>query len=448
MTALSAAAFAARRQQLAQHMGTNAIAIIATRDELYRNRDADYKYRADSSFYYLTGFGEPEAVAVLETDNNGKLCYTLFCRERNRDLEIWTGKRAGLDGAKSLYGADQAFVISDLDTHMPRLLNHKNTLFARFGHSTEFDHKLSTWFGQLHRQQRSGSHTPLQMRSLDMIIDEMRLLKSADEIALMQTAADISADAHNRAMQMVRPGMMEYALEAEILYDFARHGCVPAYNSIVGGGENGCILHYVDNNQALKAGDLVLIDAGCEYHHYAADITRTFPINGKFSGEQRALYEVVLNAQIAAIAATQTKNHYKYPHQVAVKILTEGLLDLGLLHGELNELIETEAYKPFYMHGTGHWLGMDVHDVGDYKSCDSLNPDQWRQYQPGMVVTVEPGLYIAPDQAHVDARWRGIGIRIEDDVLVTDDVPQVLTSHAIKTIDDIEYAMRHNAKTV
>ncbi|GAA5006430.1 Xaa-Pro aminopeptidase [Acinetobacter puyangensis] len=438
MSKLDQSVFRSRRERLVQAMGSNAIAIIATRDEMYRNRDADYKYRADSSFYYLTGFDEPEAVAVLETDNNGDYSYTLFCRERNRAMEIWTGYRAGIEGVLAEYDADQAFSIEDLDDEIVPFLLNKEKLFIRFGQTKKFDVRVGEWCNQANKKQRQGGGAPQQIIQLDAILDEMRLIKSAEEIELMQIAANISAKAHTRAMQAVRPGMMEYALEAELNYIFGQQGCVPSYNSIVGGGANGCILHYVENNKLLRDGDLVLIDAACEYKCYAADITRTFPVNGQFSAEQRALYEVVLKAQLAAIEATQVGNHYRHPHEIVTRILTEGLVDLGLLSGEVNELIEAEAYNQFYMHGTGHWLGMDVHDVGNYKI-----DGQWRLYQAGMVVTVEPGLYIQPDDDTVDAKWRGIGIRIEDDVVVTEQGPRVLTKDVVKSIDDIEHLMRH-----
>lgn len=436
MSKLEPVIFQQRRERLATQMGSNAIAIIMTRDEMYRNRDADYKYRAESSFYYLTGFAEPEATAVIETDAQGKITYTLFCRERNREMEIWTGFRAGTAGAIADFAADNAHPIDTLDQAILPLLMGKDKVFFRFGQNKKFDVRVGQWFNQLQKKQRQGDHVPKELMQLDALLDEMRLIKSAEEIALMQTAANISAQAHTRAMQTVRPNMMEYALEAELNYVFGQHGCVPSYNSIVGGGANGCILHYVDNNKMLKDGDLVLIDAACEYEFYAADITRTFPVNGRFSAPQQALYEVVLAAQIAAIDATRIGQHYKYPHEVAVKILTQGLVDLGLLHGELNELIETEKYRQFYMHGTGHWLGMDVHDVGEYK----LN-DVWRPYEEGMVVTVEPGLYVAPDDETVDEKWRGIGIRIEDDVVVTAGEPLVLTKDVVKSVSDIEYVM-------
>ncbi len=434
---LSQADFKQRRDLLAQHIGTNSIAIIATRAEMYRNRDADYKYRADSSFYYLTGFAEPEAVAVLETFAEGETYrYSLFCRERNREMEIWNGYRAGVEGAVEIYGADEAFAIDLLDQEIIAKLLNKDRLYFRIGHQAEFDARVSQWIQKADAQQRRGSTSPAEVIQLDRLIDEMRLKKSAQEIELMQIASNISADAHTRAMQSVKPEMMEYALEAELNYIFGKNGCVPAYNSIVGGGENACILHYVENNKPLKDGDLVLIDAACEYEFYASDITRTFPVNGKFSPEQKALYNIVLDAQLAAIDATRIGNHYKYPHEVAVKILTQGLVDLGLLSGNVDELVESEAFRQFFMHGTGHWLGMDVHDVGAYKTGED-----WRSYEAGMVVTVEPGLYVAPDDETVDAKWRGIGIRIEDDVLVTENGPLVLTKNVVKTVEEIEALM-------
>ncbi|MFU8545076.1 Xaa-Pro aminopeptidase [Acinetobacter junii] len=434
---LTQADFKQRRDHLAQKMGANSVAIIATRAEMYRNRDADYKYRADSSFYYLTGFAEPEAVAVLETFAEGEMYrYSLFCRERNREMEIWNGYRAGVEGVVEIYGADEAFAIDLLDQEIIAKLLNKDRLYFRIGHQAEFDARVSQWIQKADAQQRRGSTSPAEVIQLDRLIDEMRLKKSAQEIELMQIASNISADAHTRAMQSVKPEMMEYALEAELNYIFGKHGCVPAYNSIVGGGENACILHYVENNKPLKDGDLVLIDAACEYEFYASDITRTFPVNGKFSPEQKALYNIVLDAQLAAIDATRIGNHYKYPHEVAVKILTQGLVELGLLSGNVDELVESEAFRQFFMHGTGHWLGMDVHDVGAYK-----HGEDWRAYEAGMVVTVEPGLYIAPDDETVDVKWRGIGIRIEDDIVVTENGPLVLTKNVVKTVEEIEQLM-------
>ncbi|ENW08332.1 Xaa-Pro aminopeptidase [Acinetobacter beijerinckii] len=434
---LSQADFKKRRDLLAEKIGSNSIAIIATRAEMYRNRDADYKYRADSSFYYLTGFAEPEAVAVIETFAEGEdYSYSLFCRERDREMEIWHGYRAGVDGAIEVFDADEAYAIDLLDEEIIEKLINKQRLYYRIGQQAEFDARVSEWIKTADAEQRRGNAAPAELIQLDRIVDEMRVKKSAQEIELMQIASNISAEAHTRAMQTVKPEMMEYALEAELKYIFGKNGCVPSYNSIVGGGENACILHYVENNKPLKDGDLVLIDAACEYEFYASDITRTFPVNGKFSPEQKALYNVVLEAQLAAIDATRIGNHYKYPHEVAVKILTQGLVDLGLLNGNVEELVESEAFRQFFMHGTGHWLGMDVHDVGAYKTGE-----HWRAYEAGMVVTVEPGLYVAPDDETVDAKWRGIGIRIEDDIVVTENGPLVLTKNVVKTVEEIESLM-------
>lgn len=430
--------FQKRRDQLAAEIGLRSIAIIATREEMFRNRDADYKYRADSSFFYLTGFAEPEAVAVIETFDTEEEGYTysLFCRERNREMEIWTGYRAGIDGAVDDYDADEAYAIDLLDEEIIAKLQGKERLFYRIGQQASFDAKITKWIAEASGESRRGTAAPTQLIQLDTILDEMRLHKEPKEIELMQIASEISAQAHTQAMKSVRPGMMEYALEAELNYIFGKNGCVPSYNSIVGGGENACILHYVENNKQLNDGDLVLIDAACEYEFYASDITRTFPVNGKFNPEQKALYNIVLDAQIAAIDAVRIGNSYKEPHYVAVRILVQGLLNLGIMQGDLDEIIETEAYRQFYMHGTGHWLGMDVHDVGAYKV-----DGEWRTYQEGMVVTIEPGLYIAPDDETVDPKWRGIGIRIEDDIVVTQDGPRNLTAKVVKTIEDIEALM-------
>lgn len=438
MMKLTQADFQERRDRLAEEMGPHSIAIIATSPVALRNRDADYKFRADSSFFYLTGFAEPEAVAVIETFESidEGYTYSLFCRERNREMEIWNGYRAGVDGAVDDYEADEAYAIDLLDEEIIEKLLDKQKLFYRIGQQADFDARVAKWIAQASGESRKGTSAPAHVIQLDRILDEMRLHKSEKEIKLMQLASNISAEAHTRAMQTVKPGMMEYALEAELNYVFGKNGCVPSYNSIVGGGENGCILHYVENDKELKDGDLVLIDAACEYQLYASDITRTFPVNGKFSPEQKALYELILKAQLAAIDAVRVGNSYKEPHHVAVRILVQGLLDLGLMQGDLEEIIEKETFRQFYMHGTGHWLGMDVHDVGSYKI-----DGEWRAYEEGMVVTVEPGLYIAPDDETVDAKWRGIGIRIEDDVVATENGPLVLTKDVVKTVEDIEALM-------
>ena len=438
MMKLTQADFQERRDRLAEEMGPHSIAIIATSPVAMRNRDADYKFRADSSFFYLTGFAEPEAVAIIETFESidEGYTYSLFCRERDREMEIWHGYRAGVDGAVEDYDADEAYAIDLLDEEIIEKLLNKQKLFYRMGQQADFDARVAKWIAEANGESRKGTSAPAQVIQLDRILDEMRLHKSTQEIELMQIASTISAQAHTRAMQAVKPGMMEYALEAELNYIFGQNGCVPSYNSIVGGGENGCILHYVENDKVLKDGDLVLIDAACEYQLYASDITRTFPVNGKFSSEQKALYEVVLKAQLAAIDAVRIGNSYKEPHRIAVRILVQGLLDLGLMQGNIEQIIESESFHQFYMHGTGHWLGMDVHDVGSYKI-----EGEWRAYEEGMTVTVEPGLYIAPDDETVDAKWRGIGIRIEDDVVVTKDGPRVLTAAVVKTVEEIEALM-------
>ncbi|AXY59531.1 Xaa-Pro aminopeptidase [Acinetobacter sp. WCHAc010052] len=438
MKKLTQADFKERRDRLAEEMGPHGIAVIATSPVAMRNRDADYKFRADSSFFWLTGFAEPEAVAVIETYESidEGYTYSLFCRERNREMEIWNGYRAGVDGAVDDFEADEAYAIDLLDDEIQEKLQNKTRLFYRIGQQAAFDARVAGWIAKASGESRRGTSAPAQLVQLDRIIDELRLHKTEQELELMQIASDISAEAHTRAMQTVKPGMMEYALEAELNYIFGKNGCVPSYNSIVGGGENACILHYVENDKVLKDGDLVLIDAACEYQLYASDITRTFPVNGKFSPEQKALYNVVLDSQIAAIHAVQIGNSYKEPHNVAVRILVQGLLDLGIMQGNIDEIIEKEAYRQFYMHGTGHWLGMDVHDVGTYKQ-----DGEWRAYEEGMVVTVEPGLYIAPDDETVDVKWRGIGIRIEDDVVATENGPRVLTAAVVKSVEEIEALM-------
>ena len=434
--------FQERRDRLAEQMGPHAIAIISTSLEYMRNNDADFKFRPDSSFFWLTGFAEPQAVAVIETDAQGaEYTYSLFCRERDREMEIWNGYRAGVDGAVDDYEADEAYAIDLLDEEIQEKLQHKEKLFVRLGQRADFDLRINAWLKQAQEASRGNGGIPTEIQQLDVLLNEMRLLKTAQEIELMQIAADISAQAHTRAMQAVHPGMMEYALDAELNYIFGQNGCVPAYNSIVGGGANACILHYVENSQVLADGDLVLIDAACEYQFYASDITRTFPVNGKFSPQQKALYEIVLQSQLAAIDAVRVGNSYKAPHTVAVKILVQGLLDLGIMQGNIDEIITTESYRQFYMHGTGHWLGMDVHDVGSYKQ-----QGEWRNYEIGMVVTIEPGLYIAPDDETVAEQWRGIGIRIEDDVVVTEGGPMVLTKNVVKSVADIEALMAKQAK--
>jgi len=428
--------FAARRRELMDLMEPNSIAIVPAAPVRTRSRDTEYPYRQDSDFFYLSGFAEPEAVLVLIPGRpHGE--FVLFCRERDRTMEIWNGYRAGPEGAVKDFGADDAFPIGDLDEILPGLIEGRERVYYQMGKDPEFDRNVMNWVNTIRAKVRSGAHPPGEFIALDHLLHDMRLYKSPAEVKVMQRAADITANAHLRAMEKCRPGMMEFQLEAEFLHEFSREGSrFPAYSSIVGGGANACVLHYIDNNCELKDGDLVLIDAGAEYQHYAADITRTFPVNGKFSREQRALYDVVLKAQLAAIKAVKPGNHWNQPHEAALQELVKGLVSLGLLQGTVEELIASEAYRRFYMHRTGHWLGMDVHDVGDYKVGD-----EWRVLEPGMVLTVEPGLYVAADDDTVDARWRGIGIRIEDDVLVTEKGRKILTAAAPKDPDEIEALM-------
>jgi len=431
--------FTRRKEKLMEMMADNSIAILTAAPEQTRNRDIHYPYRQDSDFFYLTGFPEPEAVLVLVPGREHGECL-IFCRDRNIEREIWDGYRAGPEGACEKYGADDAFPIDDIDEILPGLLEGRDRVYYAMGKDLTFDRHLMDWVNTIRGRARAGATPPGEFVDLDHLLHELRLFKSAAELKIMREAGKISTRAHCRAMQICKPGMYEYQLQAEIEHEFAMAGARhPAYGSIVGGGENGCILHYVENSAKLKDGDLVLIDAGCELQHYAADITRTFPVNGKYSAEQKAIYDVVLQAQLAGIKACDKDNHWDEPHQVTVEVITEGLSELGLLDGELNELIETKAYRQFYMHRAGHWLGMDVHDVGDYKV-----DDEWRLLEKGMVMTVEPGIYIAPDNKDVDKRWRGIGIRIEDDVLITAKGPEVLSSDAPKTTADIEALMSEN----
>ncbi len=433
---MSTQEFKQRRRRLMGMMDAHSVAILPTAPVYIRNRDVEYPYRPDSDFFYLTGFPEPEAVAVLIPGReHGE--YILFCRENDPEMETWNGLRTGQEGAISLYHADDCFPIDDIDDILPGLLENKARVFYTMGAHPGFDQRLIGWVNRLRKQNRAGIHTPGEFVSLDHLVHDMRLYKSSFEIRAMRQAAKISAEAHRRAMQHCKPGMMEYQLEAELLHTFMYHGArSPAYASIVGSGANGCILHYVENSAKMKNGDLVLIDAGAEIDCYAADISRTFPVNGHFSRAQKALYELVLAAQLAAIEQVQPGNHWNDPHAAAVRVLTEGLLELGLLKGSLKTLLKKQAYRRFYMHRTGHWLGMDVHDVGDYK-IDT----EWRVLEPGMTLTVEPGLYIPSESKGVAKKWWNIGIRIEDDVLVTRDGHEVLSAEVVKTVDEIEALM-------
>jgi Xaa-Pro aminopeptidase len=432
---MNAKEFVRRRKELIRMMGPGAVAIVPSAAVRYRNRDAEYPYRQDSDFHYLTGFPEPEAVAVLVPERK-QGPYVLFCRESDPQAEIWHGRRAGQRGAVEEYGADDSFPIDDIDDILPGLLEKAERVFYTMGTNWEFDRRLLGWVNRIRQRARGGARPPGEFVSLEHLLHDMRLYKSRAELTAMREAARISAAAHRRAMRVCRPGMTEFQIEAELLHEFRAGGAVPAYHSIVGGGANGCILHYTENSAELQEGDLLLIDAGAEYDCYAADITRTFPINGRFTKPQRALYEVVLEAQRAAIEEVRPGKHWNEPHQAAVRVLTEGLVELGLLKGKPKKLIEQEEYRRFYMHRTGHWLGMDVHDVGDYKVGG-----EWRVLEPGMVMTIEPGLYIGDGVKGVPKKWWGLGIRIEDDVLVSAEGPEVLTAAAPKEIDEIEALM-------
>lgn len=434
--ALSAKTLALHRTQLMALMAPNSIAIIPAASEQTRSRDTQYTYRQNSDFYYLSGFDEPDALLVLAPGRpEGE--FILFCRERNKDKEIWEGIMAGPEGAKKDFAADESFTIEQADKQLPKLMDGCQKIYYPVGQNAAFDAQVIAWLNTVRAKARAGAQPPEEFASIDALIHNLRLIKGDEEIALMEASCALAAKAHVRAMEYCKPGVWEYQLEAEIMHTFAMNNArSAAYNTIVGGGVNACILHYTNNNQALKAGDLVLIDAGCELDFYAADITRTFPVSGKFSAPQKALYELTLKAQAAALAAMVPGRRWNESHEASVQVITQGLIDLGLLKGDTQELIKTEAYKRFYMHKVGHWLGMDVHDVGAYKV-----DGQWRILEAGMTMTVEPGIYVQPDDETVDEKWRGIGIRIEDDVLITPTGNKVLTHGVPKTIEAIEALM-------
>ena len=428
--------YSARRKELMSLMHSNSIAIISAAPEKVRSRDTHYPYKQNVNLSYLCGFPEPESVLVLIPGRaQGEM--VLFCRDKDPLRETWDGYREGPEGAVSNFGADDAFPIADIDDILPNLIEGKDRLYYAIGKDPEFDRHLMDWVNHVRNQRGNGALPPGEFVDLDHFINEMRLFKTAGELKIMRKAAEISVSAHSRAMKASKPGLFEYQLQAEIEHEFAVHGSAgAAYTSIVGGGKNGCILHYIENRDALKDGDLVLIDAGCEYQNYAADITRTFPVNGKFSDEQAAIYDIVLQAQTDAIAVIGPGIEYNKTNEATVLAITQGLVDLGILHGDVDELIASEAHREFYMHGAGHWLGMDVHDVGDYKI-----DGQWRVYEPGMVVTIEPGIYIAPGNPNVDKKWHGIAVRIEDDIVVTKSGNENITAGVPKMRDQIEALM-------
>jgi len=426
--------FSKRRRTLMRMVGEDGIAILPSAPVRTRSRDVEYRYRQDSDFYYLTGFAEPDSVAVLAPGRaNGE--YVIFCREKDPLREQWDGSRAGPDGALKAFAADDAFPIDDIDDILPGLLETRNRVYYTMGAYADFDHRITEWVKSLRHRESSGIHTPHEFIALDHVLHDMRLYKSRAEISAMRKAAKIAVRAHTRAMAAVRPGLFEYEVEAEYIHEFRRHDATISYAPIVGGGVNACTLHYVENNAELKDGDLLLIDAGCECDYYASDITRTMPVNGRFTGEQRAVYEIVLEAQLAAIEKTVKGNHWNDPHDAAVRVITKGLRKIGLLDGTVPRLIKDKAYQEFFMHRTGHWIGMDVHDVGDYKVGD-----EWRFLEPGMVTTVEPGVYIT-NGSHIPRKWRNIGVRIEDDVAVTNNGPDVLSKGLAKEADEIEKLM-------
>ncbi|MCF6204152.1 MAG: Xaa-Pro aminopeptidase [Methylococcaceae bacterium] len=431
--------FKKRRQSLMQQVGKGNIALIASAFNQTRNRDVEFPFRQDSDFYYLTGFNESNSLAVfIPGREQGE--YILFCREFDEKKALWEGAHAGLEGATKHYGADDSFPITDIDDILPGMLENKAKVYYPMGRDGELDHQILEWITHLKKQSRNGVSVPGELVSLEHFLHEMRLFKSAAELKLMRRAADVSCNAHKRAMQQCKPGFYEYQVEAELLHQFGSDGLrYVAYPSIVAGGKNACVLHYIENKDKLKKGDLLLIDAGAECDHYASDITRTFPVSGKFNSAQRQLYQLVLDAQYAAIEQIKPGVPWNKAHEVSVEVLTKGLVRLGLLKGRVSKLIKDEKYKQFYMHRIGHWLGMDVHDVGDYKL-----DNEWRLLEPGMTLTIEPGLYIPPNCKKVDAKWRGIGIRIEDDILVTKTGYEVLTDALPKEIDEIEKLMQAN----
>ncbi|MCC7255652.1 MAG: Xaa-Pro aminopeptidase [Dokdonella sp.] len=427
--------YARRRKQLMRMAGNDAILILAAAPERVRNNDAHYPYRQDSDFHYLTGFPEAEAVLALAPGRTaGEVI--LFCRERDAERERWDGPRAGTEGAVSDFAMDDAFPIEDIDDILPGLIEGRERVYYHFGRDVDFDLRLISWVNRLRAQMRHGVRPPHEFVALSHLLHDLRLFKSRAELALMKKSAQIASTAHRRAMQATRPGLNEHEIEAELLHVFRRHGAVPSYEPIVGGGANGCVLHYRANNAPLRDGDLLLIDAGAEFGCYASDITRTFPVNGRYSPAQRELYDLVLAAQHAAIDEVRPGRTFDAYHEAAVRVLTRGLIRLGLLSGTLEKNLREQTYRDFYMHKTGHWLGLDVHDVGDYRI-----EGEFRVLEPGMVVTVEPGLYIAPDAKRVPARYRGIGIRIEDDVIVTDGDPIVISDGVPKDADEIEALM-------
>jgi Xaa-Pro aminopeptidase len=423
--------FARRRRQFMRMIGKDAIAVLPAAPIRHRNGDIEYAYRQDSQFYYLTGFPEPDAVAVLVPGRH-QAEYLLFVREHDVLRESWDGAWAGTDGAVERYGADDAFPIADIDEILPGLMEQRSRIFYSMGTHLEFDPRMLAWVNGMRVHAQQGARTTHEFIALGHVLDDMRLYKSRAEQASLRRAAQIAMRAHRRAMRFTRPGRMEFEIMAELLHEFRSHNADASYYPIVGGGANACIMHYRKNDRRLCEGELLLLDAGCEHDYYASDITRTFPISGRFTAVQRAVYEVVLDAQTAAIDKVRPGNHWNQPHEAAVRAITQGLVKLGLLKGTIARLLKDQAYQAFFNHRTGHWLGLDVHDVGDYKVGG-----EWRVLEAGMALTVEPGIYIRPSPRVPKEFWN-IGIRIEDDVLVTQGAPEVLTAALEKTPEAIE----------
>lgn len=429
---IKASEFARRRKQLMRMADDDAILILPAAPERIRSKDTTFPYRQDSDFWYLTGFAEPEAVLVLVPGRKHGECL-LFCRERNADKEAWDGPRAGPEGSIASFGMDDAYPISDLDDILPGLLEGRSRVYYHFGRDKDFDLTMIGWVNRVRAMMRQGAQPPHEFLELGHLLHELRLFKSRDEVKLMQRAADIACKAQVAAMRATRHGAHEYEVEAALQYVYRMHDSVAAYEPIVGAGSNACVLHYRANNAPMKDGELLLVDAGAEFANYASDITRTWPVNGCYSKEQGELYQLVLDAQNAALAQARPGKHWIAGHEAAVEVLTDGLLSLGLLKGTLKQNLASGAYKRFYMHKTGHWIGLDVHDVGEYKVAGAF-----RELEPGMAFTVEPGLYIAPGSKGVPAKYQGIGIRIEDDVLITKDGHLVLTDGVPRELDAVE----------
>lgn len=426
-----------RRMQLFKKMSQQSIAVLPGADIQYRNHDAEYPFRQSSPFYYLTGFNEPGAVLVMSKDDEEDMEFILFCEEKNPESEIWTGKKFGPKDCEHYFGAQKGFSIAEFDKIMPKLLENKNKLYYSLGQIKEFDNRMLSFVNQVKEETRKGIHAPETWIDFVSMIDNERVLKSKPEIDLIKKACSISAEAHKKLMQLCKPGKKEYELEGEFIYACTEAGArFMAYSPIVAAGDNACTLHYTDNDQTIKSNDLVLIDAGCEYQYYASDITRTFPANGRFTQDQRAIYELVLAAQMAAIDIVKPGLHWNKLQEIILEVLVSGLVQLGILQGSVDKLIQDKAYRQYYMHSSGHWLGLDVHDGGEYKI-----KGEWRPLEAGMVFTIEPGLYFAPNNPKLDKRWWGIGVRIEDDILVTREGCEVLTQEVPKSVHEIEKLM-------